>query len=466
MGARRASPATSGRRVNSPSSGPRRRWSRARASSKRSRCASSSGLREERGPVDPGQHLPGLVAAPVRPRHRAQLERLDPPGRGTVRAAAQVQEGAVPVQRDRLHPLIALQVLDQLDLVRLVLGAEALDRLVGAGLGSLERLVGLDVRRHPLLDSLQVVLRRANAVRELEVVIEAVLDRGADRDLGAGPEVEHRGRHHVRRVVSKQPQRLGLGARGDDLDLGAVGERRGEVAQLTVDLDGERVAGQPRPDRGGRVGAGRALVQLERRPVGELHRHRRPCYSGTDRTDPTYAPMRCTTGIASQIGPASIAAGIRSAADRDQRARAVARRGRVGRPKRVGAGSELEAQAGIRTGVGTLNDHVRRRRPAPALATAPRARRRRPGPRGAPRRRSRGRARRRARAPARGPASRPLRARPRSSVSARRVGRRADRPVGERQQRCTPRRRGGRQSPGPGAGAAPSAPTRPTAPSR
>ena len=141
---------------------------------------------EERGAVDAGEHLPRLVAAPVGPGDRAQLEGLDPPGGRTVRAATQVDEGAVPVQRHRLDPLVGLQVLDQLDLVRLVLGAKPLDRLVGADLGALERLVGLDVGRHPLLDPLQVRLRWTRAVRELEVVVEAVLDRRADRDLGAG----------------------------------------------------------------------------------------------------------------------------------------------------------------------------------------------------------------------------------------------------------------------------------------
>ena len=44
------------------------------------------------------------------------------------------------------HPLVAHQVLDQLDLVGLVLGPEALDRLVGGDLGALEPLVRLDVR--------------------------------------------------------------------------------------------------------------------------------------------------------------------------------------------------------------------------------------------------------------------------------------------------------------------------------
>ncbi len=46
-----------------------------------------------------------------------------------MRAAAEVLEGAVAVEGDRLDPLVADEVLDQLDLEALVLAAEELDRL-------------------------------------------------------------------------------------------------------------------------------------------------------------------------------------------------------------------------------------------------------------------------------------------------------------------------------------------------
>ena len=104
-----------------------------------------------------------------------------------------------------------------------------------------------------------------NPSGKLEVVVEAVLDRGADRDLGAGPEVEHRGRQHVGGVVAEQPRAPRVATRGEDLDALAISERRREVADLAVHPDGERILGEPRPDRRGRVGAGCALLQLERR---------------------------------------------------------------------------------------------------------------------------------------------------------------------------------------------------------
>ena len=71
------------------------------------------------------------VAAPVRAGEREQLERLDPAGVGRVRAAAEVGERPVRVERDGLHAVVADEVLDQLDLVGLVLGAEALERRAG-----------------------------------------------------------------------------------------------------------------------------------------------------------------------------------------------------------------------------------------------------------------------------------------------------------------------------------------------
>ncbi len=197
-----------------------------------------------------------------------------------MRSAAEVHEGAVSIQRDPLDPLVAHEVLDQLDLVGLILGSEALDSLAGRELAALEGLVRLDVSGHTLLDSLQVLLGGPELVGELEVVVEAGLDRRADRHLGARPQVEDRGGQHVGAVVAKDLERLRPPG-GQDLNPLPVGERRREIADLTVHPDGESVPGQPRPDRRRGVGAGRALLQLENRVVGQLHgqlHHRRPCY--------------------------------------------------------------------------------------------------------------------------------------------------------------------------------------------
>ena len=106
-----------------------------------------------------------------------------------------------------------------------------------------------------------------DALGEVEVVVEAVLDRRADRDLHAGEQLERRGGQHVGGVVADEVERLGaLG--GDDLQR-ALDERRGEVADLALLHDGQRGAGEAGADGRRGVGAGGAVGQLERRAVGE-----------------------------------------------------------------------------------------------------------------------------------------------------------------------------------------------------
>ncbi len=137
-----------------------------------------------------------LIAAPVGPGDAQQLERADLAGRFDVRAAAEVHEGAVAVEGDRL----ALgQVADQLFLV--VLALEVIERgLAGREDRVLEALIGRDVGAHPLLDRRQVVGREGAG--QVEVVVEAILDRRADAELGFGEEFEHRLGHDVRRRVA------------------------------------------------------------------------------------------------------------------------------------------------------------------------------------------------------------------------------------------------------------------------
>ena len=214
-------------------------------------------LREERGAVDAGQHLAVRVAAPVRARDRLELERLHGLRGGSVRAAAEIGKRAVAVERDAL--LAALdQVLDQLDLVVLALLQEALQRVLRGHVLALERLGGLDVLAHLLLDALEVILGDLDAVREFEVVVEAGVDRRPDRDLRAGVELADRRGEHVRGVVADQLERLGALLR-DDLDSRVVVERAAQVAYFTIHLYRERSASQTFADRLCRVGAGRAL---------------------------------------------------------------------------------------------------------------------------------------------------------------------------------------------------------------
>jgi hypothetical protein len=258
-------------------------------------------LGEEGGAVDAGEHLAAGVASPVGAGDRSELERLDPAGRRPVRAAAEVGEGAVAVEGYRVHAVIANQVLDQLDLVVLPLRAEALDRLRPGQLAPLERLVGLDVLAHPGLDPLEVVLGGLDPFGEVEVVVEAVVDRGPDRDLHAWVELHHCRGEHVRGVVADEPQRAHavLGApRSDDLDPVPVVERRSQVAQVrlgavTRDPDTERGAGEALADRPSGVGAGGAVGKLQWRAVGERDLHAAPKVPGPRSRSPRAACCYC-----------------------------------------------------------------------------------------------------------------------------------------------------------------------------
>ena len=218
-------------------------------------------VRVERGAVDAGEHLAIGVAAPVGAGDRREFERLDRLRRGRVRALTQVRERAVRVERNGFHPVARHQVVDELDLVVLPLAGEALPRDGHRNVLADELLGRLHVLAHPRLDRLEIGLGDGDAVRELEVVVEALLDRRADGDLHARIELRDRGRQHVRGVVPDERQRVRV-LRGDDLDRRAVLERPRQVAQLSIHLDRKRRARQARTDGGSGVGATRALGQV------------------------------------------------------------------------------------------------------------------------------------------------------------------------------------------------------------
>ena len=220
--------------------------------------------------------------------------------------------GPLRVERDGLQRVrgigILHQVLDQLDLVVLALAAEALDGVGHRQVLAHEVLVGLDVLAHLGLDRLEVLLGELHAVRELEVVVEAVLDRRPDRDLHAGVELHHRGGEHVRGVVADQPEAV-LVAAGHDLDARAVLERRLEVPELAVDADSERRPGQALADRAGGVGAGRALVELELSAVREQGLHAACTVAASTRSSRSSAEVtrKCSRTRSRPARPISIA---------------------------------------------------------------------------------------------------------------------------------------------------------------
>ena len=161
------------------------------------------GLRVERGAVDPRQLRVLLVAAPVRAGEARQLHRLDRRRVLEVRAAAEIGELALRVERDR-----ALRLVGELDLVRLRLRLEARDRLVAGELLARPLAPLRDLAADLVLDRLEVVL--GDRLGELEVVVEAVGDRRADRDLHARVEAHDRLGEQVRGRVAQHVERVGI----------------------------------------------------------------------------------------------------------------------------------------------------------------------------------------------------------------------------------------------------------------
>ena len=123
------------------------------------------------------------------------------PGRRHVRPATEIDEIALAVER---HPG-CLEPLEDLDLERLVALAEEANRLLAVHLLPLERGVRLRDLPHDLFDLREVFGRKRFRLRE--VIVEAVLDRGADRHAHRGEEALHGLRHDVRRRMAQRRQR-------------------------------------------------------------------------------------------------------------------------------------------------------------------------------------------------------------------------------------------------------------------
>ena len=142
--------------------------------------------------VDALQHLVLLVAAPVGPGDRGELERIghERACRRDVGPAAQVSEGVLRVGGDLL-PLGKLR--DNFQLVGLVLEDTAGLRAVHHGLRE-SMLTGHD-GAHLLFDDGEIVHR--HRAGQVEIVVKAVVDRGADRQLRLREHLEHRLSHDV-----------------------------------------------------------------------------------------------------------------------------------------------------------------------------------------------------------------------------------------------------------------------------
>ena len=180
-----------------------------------------------------------------------------------MRPAAEVVPVAVIIDRDLFA---RRQVADQLGLVGLADLLEMPDRLVARP----HLAPGRQVPRHDLahlrFDLRQIVGRERRVARE--VVIEAVLDRRADGDLGAGKQLLHRHREQMRGVVADQLQRLGI-LPGDDAQLRVLLDGAEDVPLLAVDLDDQRRLGEARADRGRDLRARHPAREIQHLAVGQ-----------------------------------------------------------------------------------------------------------------------------------------------------------------------------------------------------
>ncbi len=185
--------------------------------------------------VDPLEHRPLLVAAPVRARDRQELEGPDPARPLDVWALAEIAELAVLVERDGRYGLAGSlrpghEVIEDLDLEGLP--AAFLDDagVVQRELLPDEGMVRGNALAHPLLDGLEVV--GCERPRQLEVVVEAVGDRRPDPELRAVEQVEDGLGHDVGRRVAHRIERV-VGAGIEELvDRAALGRLEDFVLRL------------------------------------------------------------------------------------------------------------------------------------------------------------------------------------------------------------------------------------------
>ena len=137
-------------------------------------------LLRECGAVNTLQHLLGGIAAPVSAGNVHQLDAVALYAAGGVqmRTCAQVSELALLVEG---NGSVFRQIVNQLYLVRLLALFHELDGLCARQLEALELLLLLADLAHLCLESIEVLLREGE--RRIKIVVEAVVDGGADGQL-------------------------------------------------------------------------------------------------------------------------------------------------------------------------------------------------------------------------------------------------------------------------------------------
>ena len=228
------------------------------------------GLFVLRGPgraVDALQHFVLAVAAPVGARHLHELVDLELARRRHVRTAAEVDEVALTIERNRFA---FGDGFDQFGLVLFTHVEEELHGFVARHFDAFDRKVALDDFVHAGFDLLQVFGREGTF--EGEVVVEAVFNGRPDRHLRRREEFLDGLGHQVRRRVADEFETFGI-APGHDGDFGVLVDHMGEVDETAVHTAGESGLRKAHADVLGDVEYARSIFKFTLRTVGKSNRN-------------------------------------------------------------------------------------------------------------------------------------------------------------------------------------------------
>ena len=176
-----------------------------------------------------------------------------------MRPPAQVDEPVVAVNRDDLTATHFPRIDGLDDLPLEGLPGEHVECRVAAQLLAQEWLVLGDDLAHPAIDLGEVV--GCEGPPDVEVVIEPVLDRRADGEMGTLVEVEHRlGEHMGGRMADHLPPIVA--ARHHHLEGPSTRQGAVQVEQPAIEPRRHRGTGEPCADPGGDVVAGCAVGML------------------------------------------------------------------------------------------------------------------------------------------------------------------------------------------------------------
>ncbi len=224
------------------------------------------------------------IAAPVGARQLGQLECLEEAGVRHVRATAHVDVFFVVVQA---HGLLVGHVLDQAQLVVFATGLEHVDDFGARGHLLDDVVVLLDQLLHALFDSGQVF--RGEGALVGDVVVEAFVDDRADDHLGGRVQLLHRVADQVGARVTDDLQSLFI-FRGDDLQLGIVGDQVAGIDQLAIDFAGQGGFSQACTDRRGNVGYGNGVIERALAAIGKSN-------NGHGASSPSGDPYQRSRGL-------------------------------------------------------------------------------------------------------------------------------------------------------------------------